>query len=145
MAGESPAPPGNITRGDKIMTPQDQDTTRKVPLIFTRTVAAQLARVSLEFLDRLEAEEMVRPRQLEGGEQGYTPDDIRRLSRIRRLHETLGLDLAAVEVILRLRERVAVLLTQMDEMEARFDRRERELLRELDDLRRRFLVTKERG
>jgi MerR family transcriptional regulator, heat shock protein HspR len=127
------------------MTPQDQDTTRKVPLIFTRTVAAQLARVSLEFLDRLEAEDLVQPRELEGGEQGYTPDDIGRLCRIRRLHETLGLDLAAVEVVLRLRERVAVLLAQMDELESRFGRREQELLQELNDLRRRFLVTRERG
>ena len=127
------------------MTPQDQDNPRKAPLIFTRTVAAQLARVSLEFLEVLEAEALVQPRELEGGEQGYTPEDIGRLCRIRRLHETLGLELAAVEVILRLRERVAVLLAQMDEMEARFDRREQELLRELNDLRRRFLVTRERG
>jgi hypothetical protein len=46
---------------------------------------------------------------------------------------------------LRLRERVAVLLAQMDEMESHFGRREQELLRELNDLRRRFLVTRERG
>ena len=126
------------------MTPQDQDTTRKVPIIFTRTVAAQLARVDLEFLERLEAEEILQPLELEGGEQGYTPDDIGRLCRIRRLHETLGLDLPAVEVVLRLRERVAFLLTQMQDLESRFNRREQELLQELDDLRRRFLVTRER-
>ena len=127
------------------MTPQDQDTTRKVPIIFTRTVAAQLAQVSLEFLERLEIEEIVQPQELEGGEQGYTPDDIGRLCRIRRLHETLGLDLAAVEVILRLRERVTFLLSQMEDMETRFARREQELQQELNDLRRRFLVTRERG
>jgi MerR family transcriptional regulator/heat shock protein HspR len=127
------------------MTPQDQDTNRKVPIIFTRTVAAQLAQVSLEFLERLEIEEIVQPRELEGGEQGYTPDDIGRLCRIRRLHETLGLDLAAVEVILRLRERVAFLLAQVEEMDTRFARREQELQQELNDLRRRFLVTRERG
>jgi MerR family transcriptional regulator/heat shock protein HspR len=126
------------------MTPQDQESSKRIPLIFTRTVAAQLAQVSLEFLERLEVEELVQPRELEGGEQGYTPEDIGRLCRIRRLHETLGLDLAAVEVVLRLRERVAVLMAQMDEMEARFGRREQELLRELNDLRRRFLVTWER-
>ena len=127
------------------MTPQDQDTTRKLPIIFTRTVAAQLAQVSLEFLERLEIEEIVQPQELEGGEQGYTPDDIGRLCRIRRLHETLGLDLAAVEVILRLRERVTFLLSQMEDMETRFARREQELQQELNDLRRRFLVTRERG
>jgi MerR family transcriptional regulator/heat shock protein HspR len=126
------------------MTPQDQDTTRKVPLIFTRTVAAQLARVDLDFLERLEAEDILQPLELEGGERGYTPEDIGRLCRIRRLHETLGLDLAAVEVVLHLRDRVAFLLTQMDELESRFGRREQELLRELNDLRRRFLVTQER-
>jgi MerR family transcriptional regulator/heat shock protein HspR len=127
------------------MTPQDQDNPRKVPLIFTRTVAAQLARVSLEFLEVLEAEALVQPRELEGGEQGYTPEDITRLSRIRRLHETLGLELAAVDVVLRLRERVTFLLAQMEEMETRFTRREQELLQELEDWRRRFLVTRERG
>jgi MerR family transcriptional regulator/heat shock protein HspR len=127
------------------MTPQDQNTSRKVPIIFTRTVAAQLAEVSLEFLERLEIEEIVQPRELEGGEQGYTPDDIGRLCRIRRLHETLGLELAAVDVVLRLRERVTFLLTQMEEMETSFARREQELLQELEHWRRRFLVTRERG
>jgi MerR family transcriptional regulator/heat shock protein HspR len=126
------------------MTPQDQDTIRKVPIIFTRTVAAQLARVPLEFLELLEAEDMVQPRELTEGEWGYTPEDINRLARIRRLHETLGLELAAVDVVLRLRERVTFLLAQMEEMESRFTRREQELLQELEDWRRRFLVTRER-
>jgi len=126
------------------MNPQNNPS-KKVPIIFTRTVAAQLARVSLEFLDRLEAEEILMPRKLEGGDRGYTPDDIGRLCSIRRLHDTLGLDLEAVEVILTLRERVSHLLTQMEDMESRFARREQELLQELNDLRRRFLVTRERG
>ncbi len=127
------------------MTPQDQDTAKKVPIIFTRTVAAQLARVDLDFLDLLEAEDLIQPRELEGGDQGYTPEDIGRLCSIRRLHETLGLDIAAVDVVLRMRERMTLLLAQMEAMESRFSRREQELLQELNDLRRRFLVTRERG
>jgi MerR family transcriptional regulator, heat shock protein HspR len=127
------------------MTPQDQDMPRKTPIIFTRTVAAQLARVPLDFLERLEAEDLVQPRELAGGERGYTPEDIGRLCRIRRLHDTLGLDLAALEVILHMRERMMSLMAQVDEMETRFSRRERELMQELDEMRRRFLVTKERG
>ena len=117
----------------------------KAPIIFTRTVAAQLARVSLEFLERLEQDDLIRPRELEGGEKGYAPEDIGRLSRIRRLHETLGLDLDAVEVVIRLRDQVMEMVTQMEEMETRFNRREQELLQELNDLRRRFLVTWKRG
>ena len=122
-----------------------QDPSSKGPIIFTRTVAAQLAQVSVEFLDRLEADELMQPRELEGGEQGYAPEDIGRLSRIRRLHETLGLDLASVEIVLRMREQVVNLLARMEEMEAHFNRREQELLQELEDLRRRFLVTQRGG
>ena len=122
-----------------------QDPSSKAPIIFTRTVAAQLARVSLEFLDRLEADELMQPRELEGGEKGYAPEDIGRLSRIRRLHETLGLDLASVEIVLRLREQVVSLMARLEEMETHFSRREQELLQELEDLRRRFLVTRRRG
>jgi MerR family transcriptional regulator/heat shock protein HspR len=122
-----------------------QDPSSKGPIIFTRTVAAQLAQVSVEFLDRLEADELMQPRELEGGETGYAPEDIGRLSRIRRLHETLGLDLASVEIVLRMREQVVNLLARMEEMEAHFNRREQELLQELEDLRRRFLVTRRGG
>jgi len=122
-----------------------QGPSAKTPILFTRTVAAQLARVSLDFLERLEQDDLIRPRELEGGEKGYAPEDIGRLSRIRRLHETLGLDLDAVEVVIRLRDQVMEMLTQMEEMEARFNRREQELVQELNDLRRRFLVTWKRG
>jgi len=122
-----------------------QDPSSKGPIIFTRTVAAQLAQVSVEFLDRLEADELMQPRELEGGETGYAPEDIGRLSRIRRLHETLGLDLASVEIVLRMREQVVNLLARMEEMEAHFNRREQELLQELEDLRRHFLVTRRGG
>lgn len=128
------------------MTQRNQsDPSGKAPIIFTRRVAAQLARVSLEFLERLEADELMRPRELEGGEPGYAAEDIGRLSRIRRLHENLGLDLASVEIVLRLREHVMLLMTQMEEMERRFARREQELLQELNDLRRRFLVIRKGG
>ncbi len=124
------------------MTPRDHDTPPKAPLIFTRTVAAQLARVSLDFLERLEAEDLIRPLELEGGERGYAPEDIGRLSRMRRLHETLGLDLASLEVVLHMRERLVSVLTRMEDLEARFARREQELLQELNELRRRFLITR---
>ncbi len=124
------------------MTPRDHDTPPKAPLLFTRTVAAQLARVSLEFLERLEAEDLIRPLELEGGEMGYAPEDIGRLSRLRRLHETLGLDLAGLEVVLHMRERLVSVLTRMEDLEARFARREQELLQELNELRHRFLITR---
>jgi DNA-binding transcriptional MerR regulator len=101
-----------------------------------------MARVSLEFLGRLEAEDLMQPHTPEGREPGYTPEDILRLTLICRLHETLGLDLAAIEVVLHLREQMFETLTRIEEMQRRFARREQELLRELNQLRRNTPVTR---
>jgi len=125
------------------MTPNQENSPGKPPIIFARTVTAQMARVSLEFLGRLESEDLMQPLTPEGREPGYTPEDIHRLTLIRRLHETLGLDLVAIEVVLHLRERMFETLTRMEEMERRFARREQELLQELNELRRNTLVTRE--
>lgn len=119
---------------------QPEEQNPKGPVIFARSVAAQMARVSLEFLELVEAEALIKPRQLEGGDPGYAAADIQRLAQIRRLHEILGLDLPAVEVVLHLREQIAALLCRMEEVEQRFSRREQELLREIQELRRRLLV-----
>lgn len=126
------------------MTAENRDTPASGPLIFTRIVAAQLARVSVEFLDRCEAEELVQPRRLAGVEGGYTADDIERLSQIRRLHVMLGLDLDAVDVVLHLREQVLALLARLEDLEARFARREQELMDEISDLRHRLPAARER-
>jgi len=85
----------------------------------------------------------MQPLTPEGREPGYTPEDIHRLTLIRRLHETLGLELAAIEVVLHLRERMFETLTRMEEMQRRFARREQELLQELNELRRNTLATRE--
>lgn len=124
------------------MTSKRQKTSSPPPT-FTRPVAAQLARVSLEFLSLCETEDLIRPRELEGGEVGYSSEDIQRLSQIRRFHDTLGLDLDAVEVVLHLRTQVITLLSHLEEMERQFARREQELLEELDRLHRRLTVPQE--
>jgi DNA-binding transcriptional MerR regulator len=113
------------------------------PPLFTRMVAAQLARVSLEFLSLCEAQDLLRPRELAGGEPGYSFEDIQRLVLIRRFHDLLGLDLEAVEVVLHLREQVLYLRARMEEMERRFTLKEKELLEEIESLRRRLAVLQE--
>jgi len=125
------------------MTSGQQKTPPSSPPTFTRTVTAQLARVSVEFLSQCEAQDLIRPRQLEEGEVGYASEDIQRLSLIRRFHDTLGLDLDAVEVVLHLREQLLSLLLRVEEMERRFALTEQELLEEIDRLRRRLIVLQE--
>lgn len=125
------------------MADSRRDSNNPSPPLFTRTVAAQLARVSLEFLNRCEAQELLRPRELREGESGYTLADIDRLTLIRRFHESLGLDLEAVEVVLHLRDQILNLMSRMEEMERHFAQKEKELLEEIANLRRRLAVIEE--
>lgn len=105
--------------------------------VFTHSVAAQLARVSLEFLQQCEQEGLIVARRMLGGISGFSRSDIRRLVRIRRLREDLGLEFEAVEIVLHLRQQVMDLLNEMDRIERNLLRREQELLNEIQELRRR--------
>jgi DNA-binding transcriptional MerR regulator len=105
-------------------------------LLYTRPVAAQLARISLDLLRRCEREGIVRPRPLPGGGVGYTAADIRRLARVRRLRYSLELDMPAVEVILNLRRQVLDLQTYLDQLELEMAQREQQWQREVQELRR---------
>jgi DNA-binding transcriptional MerR regulator len=104
--------------------------------LYTRRVAARLARVSLEFLVRCEREQFIEPRVMPGGGVGYTAGDIRLLARVRRLRNSLGLDMGAVEVVLHLRRQVIDLQANLAEMEFEMERREKQWLNELQELRR---------
>lgn len=106
--------------------------------IYSRSMAAQLARVTLDFLEACERAELIRAGRMPGGGRGYTTADVRHLARIRRLRQDLGLDLAAVEVVLHMRERIVEMLREMEAIEAHMVRRERDLQREIQRLRRRL-------
>ena len=104
--------------------------------LYTRQVASRLARISLELLRRCERETIVRPRPLPGGGVGYTAEDVRRLARVRRLRESLGLDLPAIEVVLHLRRQVTELQAYLAQLEREMEQREQEWSREIQELRR---------
>lgn len=105
--------------------------------IFTRSVAVKLAHISIEFLQECEQAELIISRRMLGGSAGFSRADIRRLARVRRLCEDLGLDMEMVEIVLHLRQQVVDLLRQMDDMEGTMLQREQQLLGEIQELRRR--------
>lgn len=106
--------------------------------VYSRAVAAELARITREFLEDLEREELVRSRRMAGGGRGYTSHDVRSLRRIRRLREQIGLDLPAVEVVLHMRQRMIEMLQEMDQIEQERIRREQALRREIRQLQQRL-------
>jgi len=104
-------------------------------ILYSPDYACQLARVSSDFLLECEREGLVQSQIMVHGEQGFSMTEIRQLARIRRLCDTLAVDLAAVEVILNLRQQVLDVIEQLDRLEQRTNVREQELLSEIQILR----------
>jgi DNA-binding transcriptional MerR regulator len=104
--------------------------------IFSRAVAAELARVSPDFLVECERAGLLRPGPLPGGGEGYTPQDIVEICRIRRLQQDLGLDLDAIEVVLHMRRRMVEIIDEMSVLEAQMWEREQQMRSEIHRLRR---------
>jgi len=105
---------------------------------FERRTVARLARVSEEFIQQCERHELVRCRIMLHGRKGLCLADVYKLKRIRHLHEDMGLDLEAVDFVLRYRKRIKTMQNQLEEMEQRMHQKEQEHLNEILALRRRL-------
>jgi MerR family transcriptional regulator/heat shock protein HspR len=64
---------------------------------------------------------LIRPARSPGNVRLYSPRDIERLRQIVRLVDELGVNLAGVEVILNMTERMRQMQEEMDRMEAEFE------------------------
>lgn len=103
--------------------------------MFSRDVAVEMANISLEFLARCEAERLIVVRDNQGTEPTYSLQDISQMALIYRLHDTLGIHVTDMEVVLHLRQQVLEMRQQVDELEKLWIEREEQLLSELSDLR----------
>jgi MerR family transcriptional regulator/heat shock protein HspR len=86
------------------------------------SVAAKMIGVHARSLRYYERTGLVEPSRSQGNIRLYSPADIERLRQIKTLIDDLGVNLAGVEVVLRLAERVAQMERQMQEMEAEIER-----------------------
>ena len=103
--------------------------------IYSLNEIAKYARVTTEFIRECERENLIQV-TLMHGTIGYGHDTVRRLIRIRHLHRDLGLDLTAIDCILRMRRKIGNLQKQMNDMERRMIEREQELTAEIQRLRK---------
>ncbi len=110
----------------------------KEDALYPQVIAMQLARASIELLKWCERERLIQAQVMVGGERGYSVEDIRRLAHIRSLQEDLGLNLDAVAIVFRMRERMFELFRELEEMERAMMAREYQLLAEIQRLRRRL-------
>ena len=91
-------------------------------------VAARMIGVQTHTLRYYERIGIIEPRRSQGNIRLYSDSDIARLRQAKTLMDELGVNLAGVEVILRMLTRIAELQERIDEMELSLRRREDEEL-----------------
>ncbi|MDP6099994.1 MAG: helix-turn-helix transcriptional regulator [Dehalococcoidia bacterium] len=84
-----------------------------VDAVFTISVAARMVGVHAQTLRYYERGGLVKPARSQGQIRFYSPGDIERLRQIKTLIDELGVNLAGVDVILRLTERMLRMDEQM--------------------------------
>ena len=86
------------------------------------SIAAKIIGVHAQTLRYYEKEGLVEPSRSQGRVRLYSKRDIDRLRQIKTLVNDLGVNLAGVEVILRLNERIAEMERQIQETELEIKR-----------------------
>ncbi len=95
------------------------------------SVAAELVGMHPQTLRMYESKGLVRPRRTPGGTRVFSERDLERLKLIQRLTTELGLNLAGVELVLRLED-------QLRKAHDRIERLERQLKEEVHDVHRQY-------
>jgi MerR family transcriptional regulator, heat shock protein HspR len=88
---------------------------------FVISVAARLLNVHPQTLRYYERAGLIAPSRSKGNIRLYSPEDIQRAMQIKRLIEDLGVNLAGVEVIMRLTDRLREQEQQLVELRGRLD------------------------
>jgi MerR family transcriptional regulator, heat shock protein HspR len=95
------------------------------------SVAAELVGMHPQTLRIYEARGLVRPKRTTGNTRLYSERDLERLQLIQRLTSELGLNLAGVEQVLALQN-------ELQGLQARIDRLEREAREQVDQVHRQY-------
>jgi MerR family transcriptional regulator/heat shock protein HspR len=86
------------------------------------SIAARMLGIPCHTLRYYERIGIIEPSRSRGNIRLYSENDIARLRRIKTLMDDLGVNLAGVEVILRMSQRMTELRLRVEEMEAELDK-----------------------
>jgi MerR family transcriptional regulator, heat shock protein HspR len=99
--------------------------------IYMISVAAELVGMHPQTLRVYETKGLVRPKRTPGGTRLYSEADIERLRIVQRLTTELGLNLAGVELVLRLED-------ELRKAHARIERLQQQLRREVQNVHKQY-------
>lgn len=81
------------------------------------SIAARKVGLRVQTLRYYERVGVIKPSRSTGNTRLYSDEDIQRMQRIRALTEDLGINLAGVEVVLRMSERIMEMQRHVEELE----------------------------
>lgn len=84
--------------------------------VYTIGVVARMLKVHPQTLRFYERKGLLRPGRIGGRTRMYSPEDVEDLARLIRLTRDLGVNLAGVEIILRLRRRMLEMQRQIEDL-----------------------------
>jgi MerR family transcriptional regulator/heat shock protein HspR len=90
--------------------------------VYTISSVAEQYEVHPQTLRLYEREGLLTPSRSDGNTRLYTDEDLQRLEVILELTRELGVNLAGVEIILNMREKMAAMQMQIEEFVARLNR-----------------------
>src|SRR3954466_4825348 len=103
--------------------------------VFMISVAAELADMHPQTLRMYEARGLIAPKRSPKGTRLYSQDDVERLRRIQEMTAELGMNLAGVERVFELEEKLTRMQRKVDALEARANALAAEIS-ELEEVRR---------
>jgi MerR family transcriptional regulator/heat shock protein HspR len=113
--------------------------------VYMISVVAEMLGVHPQTLRLYEREGFIRPSRTEGGVRLYSERDVDRIRMIINLTREMGVNLAGVEVILSMREKMERLQEEMDRMADEMRRQFMEELKRREEIMRNPLVPAPKG
>ncbi len=88
---------------------------------YTISVVARMVNLHPQTLRNYEHLGLVKPQRSDGNIRLYSDHEVERLRRIIRLTQDLGINLAGVEVILRMSDQIEILQAQVEQLQVQLD------------------------
>jgi MerR family transcriptional regulator/heat shock protein HspR len=104
--------------------------------VFMISVAAELAEMHPQTLRMYEARGLINPSRSPKNTRLYSQRDVARLKRIQQMTSEEGLNLAGVETVLQMEERVERMRAELERMRKRAEELEGQMAREVERVRR---------
>ncbi|RMH06143.1 MAG: MerR family transcriptional regulator [Aquificota bacterium] len=111
---------------------------------FTIGVVAEMYKIHPQTLRLYEKEGLLKPKRSKGRTRYYTEEDLERLELILSLSRELGVNLAGIDIILRMREQIAQLEAQLQKLLEFIQRELSEKLSENEEIKS-IMLAKRRG